>query len=152
MRLHNSITPALSARARSDGTTVTAGTRLHLTVTLKPRDPAALAAYARAVSTPGSPAYRHYLSPVQFGRRFGATAAQLRRVRGAFTGHGLRLGDPSAGRLSIPLAANAGTIERGLDVQLRHVRGRGGQSVVAATRAPAIAAAAAAGRAVDRRT
>ena len=48
MRLQNSITPALSARARTDGTTVAAGGRLHLTLTLKPRDPAALAAYAAA--------------------------------------------------------------------------------------------------------
>jgi subtilase family serine protease len=145
VRLQNSITRALSARARTSGTSVATRSRLHLTVTLKPRDPAALAAYAKAVSTPGSPAYHHYLSPDQFGRRFGATAEQLRQVRGAFARHGLRLGDPSAGRLSIPLAADAGTIERGLDVQLRHVRGHGGRSVVAATRAPAIAAGAAAG-------
>jgi subtilase family serine protease len=144
VRLENSITPALSARARTVGTAVAAGSRLHLTVTLKPRDPAALAAYAKAVSTPGSPSYHQYLSPDQFGRRFGATAAQLRRIRGAFARHGLRLGDAGAGRLSIPLAADAGTIERGLDVQLRRVRGRG-QGVVAATRAPAIAAGAAAG-------
>ena len=49
VRLENSITPALSARARSAGTAVAAGARLHLTVTLKPRDPGALAAYANAV-------------------------------------------------------------------------------------------------------
>jgi subtilase family serine protease len=145
VRLENSITPALSTRARAIGTTVAAGSRLHLTVTLKPRDPAALAAYARAVSTPGTPLYHQYLSPDQFGRRFGASAVQLRRIRGAFARRGLKLGDPSAGRLSIPLAADVGTIERGFDVQLRRVRTRGGQAVVAATRAPAIAAGAAAG-------
>jgi subtilase family serine protease len=145
VRLENSITPALSARARSAGTAVAAGSRLRLTVTLKPRDPAALAAYATAVSTPGSPSYHHYLSPDQFGRRFGATAAQLRTIRGAFARHGLRLGDASAGRLSIPLAADVSTIERGLDVQLRRVREPGGRAVVAATRAPAIAAGAATG-------
>jgi subtilase family serine protease len=145
VRLENSITPALSARARTAGTAVAAGSRLHLTVTLKPRDPAALAAYATAVSTPGSPSYHHYLSPDQFGRRFGATAAQLRRIRTAFARQGLALGDASAGRLSIPLAADVSTIERGLDVQLRRVRRPGGRAVVAATRAPAIAAGAAAG-------
>src|ERR1700753_2331692 len=53
VRLEDSITPALSARARSAGTTVAGGRRLHLTVTLKPRDPAALVAYASAVATPG---------------------------------------------------------------------------------------------------
>jgi subtilase family serine protease len=145
VRLENSVTPALSARARSAGTAIAAGRRLHLTVTLKPRNPAALAAYADAVSTPGSPSYRHYLSPQQFGRRFGATAAALRKVRSAFARQGLRLGQASAGRLSLPLAANAGAIERGLDVQLRRVGEAGGPAVVAATRGPAIAAGAAAG-------
>ena len=147
VRLENSITPARSAPApAAPGRRRRAASRLHLTVTLKPRDPAALAAYASAVSTPRvAGPYRHYLSPDQFGRRFGATAAQLRTVRGAFARHGLRLGHASAGRLSIPLAADAGTIERGLDVQLRRVRGRRGRAVVAATRAPAIAAGAAAG-------
>ncbi len=47
-------------------------TRLRVTVALKPRSPATLAAYARAVSTPGSADYRHYLTPAQFARRFGA--------------------------------------------------------------------------------
>ena len=145
VRLENSITPSLSARARHAGTAVATGSRLHLTVTLKPRDPAALAAYAQAVSTPGSGSYHRYLSPNQFGRRFGATATQLRRVRAAFARRGLRLGQASAGRLSVPLAADVGTVERGFDTQLRRVQGRSGQTVVAATRAPAIAAGAAAG-------
>jgi subtilase family serine protease len=145
VRLENSIMPTLSARARSAGTAVAAGVRLHLTVTLKPRDPAALAAYAKAVSTPVSPSYHRYLSPDQFGRRFGATATQLRTIRSAFARHGLRLGDASAGRLSIPLAADVGTIERGLDVQLRRVRQPGAPAVVAATQAPAIAAGVATG-------
>jgi len=47
---------------------VAAGRRLHVTVTLRPRSPAALAAYARAVSTPGSAWYHAYLTPAQFGR------------------------------------------------------------------------------------
>jgi len=145
VRLENSITPALSARARNAGTVVAARSRLHLTIALKPRDPQALAAYAVAVATPGSPSYHHYLSPAQFGRRFGATAAQLRTVRSAFARRGLTLGHASSGRLSIPLAADVATIERGLDVQLRRVPERGGRDVVAATRAPAIAAGAVAG-------
>jgi subtilase family serine protease len=145
VRLENSITPTLSARARRAGTAVATGSRLHLTVTLKPRDPAALAAYAQAVSTPGSRSYHQYLSPAQFGRRFGATARQLRGIRAAFARRGLRLGNASAGRLSIPLVSDVGTLERGLDTQLRRVDGRSGHAVVAATRAPAIAAGAAAG-------
>jgi putative Ig domain-containing protein len=47
--------------------------------------------------------------------------------------------------LSIPLVADVGTIERGLDVQLRRVAEPGGPTVVTATRAPSLAAAAAGG-------
>src|SRR5581483_6792023 len=49
-----------------------AGTPIRVTVALKSRDPAALSAFASAVSTPGSDLYRQYLSVSQFARRFGA--------------------------------------------------------------------------------
>ena len=45
------------------------------------RDPAGLEAYARAVSTPGSAQYRHYLTPTQARAKFGATAAQVKAVQ-----------------------------------------------------------------------
>src|SRR5580704_14022236 len=38
---------------------------LHLDVVLQPRDPAALAQFVTAVSTPSSPLYRHYLAKGQ---------------------------------------------------------------------------------------
>jgi hypothetical protein len=79
--------------------------RLHVTVTLRPRDPRMLAATAAAVSTPGSPAYGHYLRPGAFGARFGARPAQIARIRAALRARGLRPGPPSAGGLSIPLSA-----------------------------------------------
>ena len=69
--------PMRPAGARFVGS-VPAAVPMHITVTLRPRDPAALAAYARAVSSPGSASYRRYLTPAQFARRFGATAAQVR--------------------------------------------------------------------------
>ncbi len=43
---------------------------VRVTVTLQPRDPAALAAYAQAVSTPGSSFYHRYLTVSEFAQRF----------------------------------------------------------------------------------
>jgi subtilase family serine protease len=40
------------------------------------RDPSGEAAFASAVSTPGTAQYRHFLTPAQFAARFGATAAE----------------------------------------------------------------------------
>src|SRR5947209_17467615 len=47
--------PAVARTARDIGG-LAAATRMHVTIVLKARDPAGLAAYAREVSTPGSPA------------------------------------------------------------------------------------------------
>ena len=55
-------------------------TALPLTVTLKPRDPAALAAEAQQVSDPKSPDYRHFLTPTEFAQEFGPTPSTIAQV------------------------------------------------------------------------
>jgi subtilase family serine protease len=117
--------------------------RLHVTVTLKPRSPAALAAYARAVSTPGSAEYRDYLTPAQFARRFGATAAQVRAVMTSLRARGLRPGRVSAGSLSIPVTATAGQFERAFSISLTRLSLPGRRTAIAAGSRPAVAASAA---------
>jgi Pro-kumamolisin, activation domain/Putative Ig domain len=117
--------------------------RLHVTVTLRPRNAGALAAYARAVSTPGSRWYRAYLTPTQFARRFGATAAQIRVVVHALRARGLRPGPVSAGGLSIPVTATAGRLEHAFAVALNQTSLPGRRTAIAAAGRPAVAAAAA---------
>ena len=117
--------------------------RLHVTVTLKPRNPAALNAYAEAVSTPGSRSYRHYLTPSQFGRRFGATAAEVRAVRRGLRAQGLDPGSVTPGSLSIPVFATAARLERALRISLRRLALPGRRTAVAANAAPAVQASAA---------
>jgi len=72
----------VGSRAVSTGT-VTAR------VYLAGRDPAALAAYAAAATTPGNALYRHFLSPAQVQARFGTTEAQLAAVESWLRGSGL---------------------------------------------------------------
>lgn len=62
-------------------------------VYLAGRDPAGVASYALAVSTPGSPVFRHYLSPAEFDRRYGPTPAQRDTVIRWASGAGLRVTD-----------------------------------------------------------
>src|SRR5205807_5049258 len=50
---------------------VPGGTPIHFTVALKPRT--GLAAFVTQVSDPTSALYRAYLTPAEFGQRFGAT-------------------------------------------------------------------------------
>ncbi len=120
-----------------------AATPLHVTVTLAPRDPAALAAYARAVSTPGSPDYRRYLTPAQFGRRFGATPAEVAAVRASLRTRGVLPGPTSAGALSIPVSGTAAQFERAFVISLRTLLVPGRRSAIVASAAPAFDAGAA---------
>ena len=64
---------------------------VHARVYLAARDAAGLAAAATAESTPGSPRYRHFLSPAQVQARFGQTPARIAAVRGWLRGAGLRV-------------------------------------------------------------
>jgi subtilase family serine protease len=60
-----------------------------LHVYLAGRDPAALKAYAAAVSTPGNALYGHYLTPAEVKAEFGPTAAQITSVESWLTANGL---------------------------------------------------------------
>jgi Pro-kumamolisin, activation domain/Putative Ig domain len=133
----------VAPRGATDEGQVAPTLALHVSVTLKPRNPTALAAFARAVSTPGSPDYRDYLTPSQFARRFGATAAQVRTVRRALRSEGLHPGPVSAGSLSIPVTATAGQLERAFSVSLHRLSLPGRRTAIAANSAPAVAASAA---------
>jgi subtilase family serine protease len=131
--------PALPAGASRLGP-LAGSLTMHATVTLRPRDAAALAAFATAVSTPTSPEYRHFLSVRAFARRFGAGAAQVAAVRSALRARGLDPGRLSANGLSIPLRASASTLERAFQTRLERVRLSGGEQVVMSTLAPALSA------------
>jgi subtilase family serine protease len=67
---------------------VTPGTVTAL-VYLAGQNPAGLASYATAVSTPGNATYGHYLSPAQVMAAYGPTSAQVTAVQNWLTGAGL---------------------------------------------------------------
>src|SRR5436305_15271807 len=83
--------PPVASAARDIGG-LAAATRMHVTILLKGRQAAELAAYARGVSTPGSPLYRAYLTPSQFAQRFGAVPGRIKAVQASLRAHGLSVG------------------------------------------------------------
>lgn len=130
-------TPFLAHGARAVGA-LAADVRLHLTVVLKGRDPAGLAAFARAVSTPGTSVYRDYLTPSQFAGRFGAGHAQLEAVEANLRAQGLTPGPVSANRLSIPLTGTAAQVGHAFAVSFRRMVLPGGRNATVASAAPAL--------------
>ncbi len=111
---------------------------LHLTVALAPRTPAALAAYAAAVSDPTSSLFHRFLSPAGFVRRFAPRAAQVAAVLASLRRHGLSPGAVSANGLAIPVQATAGAIERAFSISLVAVRLPSGRTATLSLSAPAL--------------
>jgi hypothetical protein len=97
-------------------------TTLPLVVTLQPRDPAALSAEVQAVSDPRSPQYRHFLTPAEFARRFGATPSSVAQVASALRSQGLSVGTPSATGLSLPVSGTVAQVQSAFSTPISRYR------------------------------
>jgi len=117
---------------------VAPGTEVHADVVLKPRDPAALEAFDTAVSTPGSPSFRHYLPVGAFAGEFGPSAATISSVRTWLAGRGLAPGPTSADGLVIPVSGSVSQVDRGFDVGLEQYRLPSGRVVEAPDAEPLV--------------
>jgi subtilase family serine protease len=80
-----------TAHALASSTPVTTGT-VTANVYLASPNASGLAAFARAVSSPGSKLYGHYLTPAQAQALYAPTAAQAQQVSNWATGAGLSVG------------------------------------------------------------
>jgi kumamolisin len=71
------------------------------------RDPAGAQNLADAVSDPHSPLYGHYITPAQFGARFGADAATYEYLRNWATSLGFEVAPRTSARTTISLSGTA---------------------------------------------
>lgn len=88
----NMLPGAVAAASRPVGT-VSPQSMWTFTLVLPSRNPSALANYAATVSTPGSPAYHHFLSRRQAASRFGPAPASVTQVTTYLTGRGFHVTD-----------------------------------------------------------
>jgi subtilase family serine protease len=129
--------PAVPATAHAVGAPASS-TPLHVTVTLQSQDPAGLAAFANAVSTPGSPEYRDYLTPAQFAQRFGATPGAVQAVESSLQAHGLTPGPVSANDLSIPVTATTGQLSQAFSTSFARIALASGSTAIVNQQAPSV--------------
>jgi subtilase family serine protease len=83
--------PVWATSARHAATPQAVSDSVAARVYLAGQNPAALAAYATAVSNPASSSYAHYLTAAQAQQRFGTTNAQIVAVSGWLTSAGLKV-------------------------------------------------------------
>jgi len=107
--------------------TVSANNRLTIQVWLKPQT-AAAEGYAAAVSTPGSPLFKHFLTPARYTARFGATAAEATSVEAWLKAAGFTGVLDDSGRDYVQATAAVSTINAALKVRLRYYRAGNGAS------------------------
>jgi subtilase family serine protease len=92
--------------------TVSGGKRISFEVDLALSDPTGAAAFAKAVSDPGSSSYEHYLTPAQWEAKYSPTSATVTRVEAFLRAAGFSLGAVSADRMTIDASGSATSIER----------------------------------------
>jgi YVTN family beta-propeller protein len=120
---------------------------MKLDVVLQPRQPAALASFATAVSTPGNALYRHFLPRGRFADVFGPTPAAIAAVTSYLRRAGLDPGVITADHLMIPVTTTVGAVEQGLHVSMRlfhQPAGSGAATALVNTDAPSLPASVAA--------
>jgi subtilase family serine protease len=136
-RIRVGSTAPLPRDARVTGTAA-AATALHMTVALQARNPAGLAAFATAVSTPGSPVFRDYLTVSRFAQRYGSPPAHIAAVQSALRAQGLAVGSVTANHLTIPVTGTASQVERAFSVSFSQVKLPSGRIAYTNRQAPAL--------------
>ncbi len=103
---------------------VPASSRIAFEVQLSPA--ASARAFAAAVSTPGSSAYGHYLSPAQWEQRFSPTARQVAEVTTFLRANGFAVHSVSADRMAVSASGTTAQVERafGTAVSYHRVSGK----------------------------
>ena len=95
----------------------------HATLLFKPAP--TLPAFLAALQLPGSPDYHRWLTPDQFGERFGLSAADLKKVTAWLTGRGLKIEEVARGRHWVTFSGAAAEIGQAFGTELHHYRVRG---------------------------
>ncbi|MDQ1465929.1 MAG: hypothetical protein QOH10_344 [Actinomycetota bacterium] len=95
---------------------------LSLNIGLAVRNSAQLDEVIRAASTPGSPAYGHYLTPAQYQAGYAPTDAEVAAVRTWLTAHGARMTGVTPDNLIVSAEASTAVSERAFGVSLDDYR------------------------------
>jgi subtilase family serine protease len=112
--VHKTVTKASAAallRSKPRGA-VSTKSRMSFELVLHLRHETAERSFVRRVSTPGTKAYRHYLTDKQFQKRYGPSAAQVRHAKSWLTKHDFKVGAVPKDHLFVTGLGTVGQVER----------------------------------------
>jgi subtilase family serine protease len=112
---------SLLTRAGFDEGAIDSGTRLDrmlLVLQSSTAQQAALDSLVEAQQDPGSPQYHQWLTPAEFGARFGVDSSQLALVASWLAAHGFTIEEISAGQRLIVFSGTAGEVASAFHTEL----------------------------------
>jgi subtilase family serine protease len=131
------------ARGDFDQGQVSAETPMeHMVLQLQPSasQQIALDALVEAQHDPHSPSYHQWLTPAQYGSRFGASLSDVARISSWLTEHGFTINDIAVNHRQITFSGNAGQVEDTFHTQIHRFLVEG-ENHIANTQDPQIPSA-----------
>ena len=125
---------AVSGRTPLKGSAVTAAARHHVVgavaksaqvdfeLVLKLRDASGAQSLVRAISSPGSASYRHYLTASQWESRFSPAASEVSSARAWLASEGFTVGAASKDRITISASGTAAQVEKAFGTTLKNYK------------------------------
>ena len=108
----------------------TALDRMQLVLSSSPEREAALEQLLGDQQDPSSPRYHQWLTPQQFGERFGPSQAELDAVTGWLRSHGFRIDQVANGRRTVEFSGTVGQVEEAFRTEM-HRYTVGGEAHIA---------------------
>lgn len=102
-------------------------TPVHLTISLQFPNAPAVKTFADSVSNPKSPTYRQFLTPEQFGAKFGRTAAEFKSVQDYLTSQGFKIVLAAKNNLNILVDGNVGQVEKAFGTTVNNYQTKSGK-------------------------
>jgi Pro-kumamolisin, activation domain/ell wall binding domain 2 (CWB2) len=127
--------PAIPLGAQAQGA-APAAQPVSFDVVLRPRNQAALDAFTTAVSTPGSPQYRQFMTPAEYASQFGPTPATISAVTSRLQSLGLTVGTAQGSLL--PVSGSVTKVGSALHTSFRQYRLTSGRTARANVAAPQV--------------
>jgi kumamolisin len=112
-----------------------------LGLSLRGRDPAGLERFLRDLHDPAAPGYRGYLTPDEFGRRFGLDPGAETRLRDRLSDAGLDVVSLGPQRTTMRVRGRVDAVGRLLGVGIERLASTDGSRFLAADREPVVPAA-----------
>ncbi len=123
LEMHGSLVTA-KERTHPDGA-IPRRSPVEFDMVLRLRNAAGAAKFVRAVSSPGSATFHHYLTLDKWLTRFGPTKAEVRSTVAWLRKEGFTVGAIPKDRLIIPATGTAARVERAFDVRLGYYKVNG---------------------------